>query len=272
MISVEEENTNEENPAENPLFGYIGAEKKEDHKVASLETDEIKLAELRLASMDRLGPAAGTARPSDESILASIKALLGADSEQRNAEVYQGFLESYNLVTRMAAALCSYWNPDAWFIEPETPSPDQHQRLDGFCAEFLDCLKVMQGSLNRIHPAPPSHLALLQAIRRFLGHFFQLSSKVLEKSRTDLELLDAFHLKPQIALVNDLVHLLGQAVARMIMVAKSDMAFPHQLKANWTIQSAVPVPARLQSLGFPPNLLMPQFVTGNLIVANADFL
>ena len=272
MLSVEENKVKDEGQFATSTADLMSNVKKEDSKVASLETDEVKLAELRLASVDQPVRAADSPRPSSGNLFQSIQTLLGTDSERRNTEVYQEFLESYGLVTRMAAAICSYWSPDTWFRKQATPSPDQNQFFEAFRAEFLDCIKGMQDSLSHVYGELPVHVALLQAIRRFMGHLFRMSSNVLEQLHTTPNDSGDLPLEARISLVDDLVHLLGEVIARMIMIAKRDMAFPHQVNAHRKMQSAVAVSPRLQGLGFPPNLLLPQFMTGNLIVANAEFL
>ena len=275
MLSIEEHKVKDQESSENHMRDE-GREtrgapaKHEETEVQSIEADEVKMANLRLASVDH--PEQKMADAIDGNILPSIEKLLRADSERRNTEVYQAFLESYGIVTRMAAALCSHWSPDNWFVKQETPSTEHSQRLEAFCAEFLDCIKVMQSSLDRIGYGDNVHDALIQAIRRFLRHLFRVSSNVLLKFHNSLEKSEDSYLKAQIALVDDLVNLLGNVVARMIIAAKKDMKFPHQVDANLRIQTAIVVPPRLQGLEFPQNLLLPQFVTGDLIVANADFL
>ena len=271
MLSIEEHKVKDPGQSENYTSDDGSREAKcEETKVQSVEADEVKMASLRLASADVSEQK--TAGNVDGDIFRSIETLLRADSERRNSEVYQQFLESYGIVTRMAAALCSHWSPDTWFIKQEIPSMEQNQQLEAFCAEFLDCLKVMQSSLDRNRRADRSDNALVQAIRRFLRHLFQILADAVHKVENGLETPEDPHLKTQIAHVDDLVHLLGDVLARMIMVAKKDMIFAHQVDAGLKIQTAIAVPPRLQGSEFPQNLLLPQFVTGDLIVANADFL
>ena len=270
ILSVEEHNVKDEGDSKNDASNGAVEEKQETLEVQSVEADEVKMAELRLASVDQ-----AEQKPVDivdGNGLPSIKTLLRVESEQRNSEVYQEFLESYSIVVEKAAALCAHWSPYTWFVKQELPSMEHNQQLEAFYAEFLDGIKVMQSSLDHIRPGDRAHNVLIQAIRRFLRHLFRVSLNVLQRFPNGLEASEDSHLKVQIALVGDLVHLLGDVIGRMFMVAKKNAVFPHHVGANLKIQTAIAVPIRLREFEFPQNLLLPQFVTRGLIVANADFL
>ena len=266
VVSIEEYKGRDQGQPENHTSDRTGEAKCEEPKVQSLEADEAKMADLRLTSVDL------SERKPANTVEGYTLTTIRADSERRNSEVYQEFLESYDTVTRTAAALCSNWSPDSWFLKQETLSMEPYQQLEAFCAEFLDYIKAMQSSLDRICQGDRAYSAPIQAIRRFLRHLLRMSSNVLQKFHNGLETTEDSHLKAQIALVGDLVHLLGDVIARMIMAAKKDMAFPHRVDTDLRIQTAIAVPSRLQGLGLPQNLILPQFITGSLIIASADFL